>query len=494
MTELPDHPDFTSEQNAKARRAAREAAALIEDGEFAAAAEMLETALVELPDHPALALPYTRALLSLERFDEAGPAALVCARLCSLEPETYELLALALRADGQPDLAAPMEEYAKNLENELAARPPAHAMDSFTRGIHIFEHNSKRPSDPKAPDADGAPILISTELWGGWHLEMFINLLLPSLLAENNIPWAGDHRPGTALMVSLPFEEYLILRQDPTFQQAAQHIDIHVFVIKHPPTWRADFLKYRTMSILQNSAIQWAVRHGAVYFPLPPDTVQADGTVRAALRVLEEEDKRAFFAWSPRIELEEFMRYLELHGEGASVQDLVKSRRNLVHVAMATQHRVQRAMNTATDTHSTWPSSIVWTVPGQGYAVRAFHLAPVAIRPDGLEIAGRITKTIDAGYVPSEREDLSDLYVSRDSDEYFGFSVSGRDDDTVVNTNPMWFSRENILSWWRQYNTDLDDFHLSHPIRIHSVDIDEGLWTDAEAAADELVDWLKAER
>ena len=490
---LPNHPDFSDAQNAEAQRAASDAWALIEGGDPATAATLLEHANAGLPEHPRLALPYTRALILLERLEEAGPAALVSSRLCSLEPESYEYLATVLQAGEQKDLAKSFGEYAVNLRQNLAERPPVDATDSYTRGSRILEHRSKRSREFAASDPDVAPLLISTELWGAWHLEVFINFFLPALASENNLPWAGMHRPRSSLSVALPFEEYLFLRDDATFQELSEHVDICLHVIKHPPTWRPDYVKYKTMFILQNLSIREAIDEGAIYFPLPPDTVQADGTLPNVLRILEEQDKRAYFGFSPRVELETFAWMLGKFGAGNGVQEFVKNRRNLVYAAMASQHLVQRSTNVTSDMHTPWPSFMTWTIPHQGYAVCAFHLSPIAIRPDGLEDAGRLNSTIDYGYNPSQFADFSDLHVARDTDEYFGFSLSSRDDFSAVPIEPRWFSRERVLDWWRKYQTDLDHFLISHPIRAHSADISEELWEDAERDAEEIVAWLKEE-
>ena len=77
MIFLPNHPDFSDAQNAEAQSTASDAWALIEGGDPATAATLLENANAGLPEHPRLALPYTRALILLERLEEAGPAALV---------------------------------------------------------------------------------------------------------------------------------------------------------------------------------------------------------------------------------------------------------------------------------------------------------------------------------------------------------------------------------------------------------------------------------
>ena len=130
------------------------------------------------------------------------------------------------------------------------------------------------------------------------------------------------HRPRSSLSVALPFEEYLFLRDDATFQELSEHVDICLHVIKHPPTWRPDYVKYKTMFILQNLSIREAIDEGAIYFPLPPDTVQADGTLPTVLRVLEEQDKRAYFGFSPRVELETFAWMLGKFGAGHGVQGI----------------------------------------------------------------------------------------------------------------------------------------------------------------------------
>ena len=55
MIFLPNHPDFSDAQNAEAQRAASDAWALIEGGDPATAATLLENANAGLPEHPRLA-------------------------------------------------------------------------------------------------------------------------------------------------------------------------------------------------------------------------------------------------------------------------------------------------------------------------------------------------------------------------------------------------------------------------------------------------------
>ncbi len=471
---------------AKLELLVEKASYLFELGQYQQALEICQSVLEEFPKDPACHLLKVSCLINLDRFEEAEAAAFDCVRYASNRPEPYAILSKFLARSGTGDVAKRLEDYARRL---------GHALDELSEDENAFsclpvlwsetypaeqEHSAKRKSPP---------LMLSTELWGSAYLKTFLDYCVPSLLAPGNLPRVARTRPDSLFVISLPIPDYLAFKHHPMFERLRRNIALRIDVIKQPP---ANESKYDGLVFFQNLKLREAGAEGVIYAAMYPDGVLADGSLSSALDTIDT-GKKVFLDYAPRLELESFERRLTNDPEARSFEELVCLRRHLVHMALACRHRGFANFGVESFCHTEFPSSVTWTVRGQGLAVRTFHMYPMLIHPDLLAGAPEIEITLDdSQFIGGLIRSLDDLYVATDSDTYFAFSLSRRDDPGVPYPEELaCFSRERVLAWFEEYGSPYNLHLATHRIRIKMCEPDEALWEPIEREGEALVTWLK---
>jgi hypothetical protein len=79
-------------------------------------------------------------------------------------------------------------------------------------------------------DESDFPFIISTPVWGEEHLNLFLNVCLPSLLATGNLPSLAAHPQNRYLVYTCPEDEEK-LKGEPTFRRQSKIFPVEVLQI-----------------------------------------------------------------------------------------------------------------------------------------------------------------------------------------------------------------------------------------------------------------------
>lgn len=122
-----------------------------------------------------------------------------------------------------------------------------------------------------------------TTFWGESYREQFYSLLLPTLLAPNNIPILKS-RPGSKLIVCTTKEDWADLKDRKLIHELAKYVELLPLFIGYPDK---NFPIMLHMSKGHQLAAARASSDGAVAGFLSPDTLCSDGLIKAAVEMIE---------------------------------------------------------------------------------------------------------------------------------------------------------------------------------------------------------------
>ena len=334
------------------------------------------------------------------------------------------------------------------------------------------------------------PILAGFNIWGEAYLNTFLDYCLPSLLSPNNFPLIAKTYAGSYIWISIPLPDFVRLKRQLIFEELVRLVRVKITIIKQP---YPSLYKYDAITALMNIKRRAAIEARNVLATLDCDAVFADGALFRAAEVLFEKRKLCLLTGGFRADVELFNRRLQ--NEVRSFRELLCARHELVHIALTCMHHEHTGLNVDTCAATPMPFAVFWTVPGHGLLAHQFGLWPILVHPDLMARGGEIVDMFDSGYLPSLVQDTEEIYIFDNSDDYFAFSLSNRNDCELY-PEVGWFDRQNVYDWLRKtpaFFTDLNKFYARQAIRIHTRDIVRPVWTNAEATAIEMIEWLIGE-
>lgn len=309
-------------------------------------------------------------------------------------------------------------------------------------------------------------------VWGSDYINRFLNIGLPSLLAEGNLPSfpAGS---GTFHIFSRA-TELTLFEQSPAFQALQKIMATPLHAIDHIDLRNP----YLGMTRCHQVGLSFGVPGRSCYFFIPPDAVWSKGSF-AHLRGLCDAGKKAVMIAGVRARAYEMERALaRLRNE----QRLDIGARDLVRLALANLHPMSIGhLNDGGRFRAI--QNLYWEVPGEGLLARCFHLHPVLVRPDGpvRDLRG----TVDDDLIPMVCSSMSDLHVVKDSDDACMFELSDIDHGGV-NNKMDYYSKKNIEDWIRTAANRFHRQYVAETIVQRATDLNPR-WDVVRAEADEVV-------
>ena len=316
----------------------------------------------------------------------------------------------------------------------------------------------------------------STPVWGAGHLDLFLRIGLPSLLAPGNLP--GLSRPAQhRYFVYTRARDERRLRSASAFQRLCGLMPVEVVLVPEPI-----IIPHRTMSEAHMDTMHRADRNRAAGVFLPPDCVWSDGSM-VRLQEIARSGKSVVHMSGIRLDRDAVVPRLTPHlspdGKALSIQS-----RSLVKIGL--QHLHPIALSHFWDEHGgdLMPANLLWTVPGEGLLLRCFHLHPLMVKSQRpfANFASTIDDDLPLHACPDEDGD----YVVTDSDELLAFEMSGR--DRVVGTVCAKGSIEGVARWAEVGTNKRHRALIRHAIRLHSVPMTEAAWAKRERASGLVAD------
>lgn len=352
-------------------------------------------------------------------------------------------------------------------------------------------------TEPLSVSEKKRPIYFYVVFWGARFQRYFVNVLLRSLLAPNNLPILA-RSDRHKFLVSCPESDWLDLRGHPAFVAATQYVEFVHLALELPPAGRHP-VEY--MSVGHRRAVETCFDAKAYGSLLHPDMLFADGFVASLCRHVAA-GTQALLVPALRLAEASLVKRLELDPGRDCGDALVLSGRTVASVVIDSLHDEIAECEMDGPRFSVLPNSAWWRASEQGLLVHSFSWSPLLI--DYSAVARHVTEDLggplaDGDYVARNlRSDARIAYVS-DSDEIVFASwtpaaIGARDGGRSFLQNlPVLgraLRRAILRRAYLHYTRDLYPFgdHVKAkgfrvPLKIHARDLDRS-WDAVEAAAE----------
>ena len=186
-----------------------------------------------------------------------------------------------------------------------------------------------------------AGLHIIVPVWGREYTQIFIDLLLPTLLAPGNIP-ALPHPERHVFQIYTTLEDRAMIEASPAYQRLIRHIRVAF----HRVRVRDPFTAVNRFSV-QSDCYRRAIREAdaadqAMVF-LTPDSVMADGSLRNLAAIAGRPGVRTIYGPGVRLIKEPVQAHLLRHHRVTEDGPIIIAPRELVRVMLDNLHPIAKA-------------------------------------------------------------------------------------------------------------------------------------------------------
>lgn len=323
-------------------------------------------------------------------------------------------------------------------------------------------------------------LLMSTAVWGDWHMMVHFTVNLPTLLAPGNLPTLAAACDMEYLIFTRK-ADFSRIESDPAIAKI-RALGIEVSIEFLAP----DILKdpIAAHHAAWDMATKRAGEAEALLLLMPPDVAWGGRSFGSVVDRLQR-GERAIFMTYLRAESESFIKALDGRRDDSAVA-LDVSQNDMVDLCMRSFHPLMAASVRDSDFFPTHPEMILWPVPGEGLAVR---------------VLAREMFLFDPSYFDLNHAALPDLPLQRgeasficDSDDLFAVSLAEIGKDVQWHIRPQEASPMMIAPWWLRYDSKSNDFMAAQKIRWHFKPVTDAKWRAVETGCDVFIRRLAAVR
>ena len=337
--------------------------------------------------------------------------------------------------------------------------------------------NMPRHSLNGTPERSGSafPFIMSTPVWGAGHLGLFLNVCLPSLLADGNLPSLAPDPQNRYLIYTRPEDEER-LRAAPTFGRLSEIVTVEVILIREKITE-----PHRTMSNCHADSVRRADEVGGAAVFLPPDCVWSENSM-AALERISRTGKSVVHMSGVRLDRDGVVpEFASRYSDDGTVLSIAP--RELVSIGLRHLHPIAFTHFWKDHGDQLMPANLVWDVQNEGLLLRCFHLHPLMVKAQ-IPFA-KFGSTIDDDLALRACPDASRDYVVTDSDEIFAFEMSGL--SRFVGTVCSKGSVQGVAAW-AEYGANARHRELiKKTIRLKTRDHSSIAWREAQVESEDVV-------
>jgi len=322
---------------------------------------------------------------------------------------------------------------------------------------------------------------IIVPVWGREYTQIFIELMLPTLLAPGNIP-ALPHPERHVFQIYTTPADRAVIEASPIHARLKQHIRVAFHRVRSHPEKGGN--AYAIQSDCYRRAIREADAADQAMVFLTPDSVMADGSLRNLARIAGT-GVRAVLGVGVRLVKETVSEALLQYHRGDDGVIAIGPR-ELVRLALPNIHPIAKAHFYHDEGYGLFLSNLYWRIGTEGLLARCFHLHPFMVYPRVKNAP--FTTTVDGDYIEAACPDLADTYVVTDSDEFWAFELSAADRRIRI----MDRSRPPIefVQWMYNKTTARHRQLIGKVIRMHAGMSDGPAWRAAELEAEGCVKQL----
>lgn len=259
-------------------------------------------------------------------------------------------------------------------------------------------------------------VLFALVAWGNDYVRDFLDVSLPTLMAEGNLA-DNDVIDGSHLLILTTQADMAAFEADPLLGLLKRTVPVEYYDIKR---LRARD-KYRFASRCQLEALRRSEDFDAVIL-LYPDMLWCRGGVRFAIQQMQD-GALGLMCPAPAVLPEPTLAALKADTsearEGAG-RIVSVTPRSLAGIALRHHHPMWNGFDWDGNAFADYSSCLRWNVAGEGWLIHCFHLHPVALRVqrDNPSFVARFATSLDGEYVARLFDGIQDLAFATDTDTF----------------------------------------------------------------------------
>jgi hypothetical protein len=311
-------------------------------------------------------------------------------------------------------------------------------------------------------------VFLITAIWGPWHIDAYLRVTLPTLLAENNIPALAREHDCRYRMFTTEVSAKR-LEDAPGVARLRELIPVDVIVMAPEDALSSDVhLK------AWQQAVDEATLAQAAAVSVHPDAPWSNGSFAFLARALSE-GRKALVVPNIRVVSETFVPALEACRAGDVI---ALSGPDICALALKHLHPLSIAMVPQVG-QSASATEIYWGVQGQGLSLRHASRPAIAAVPHAC--------SLDLEFYMREVKDKDAVVNVTDVNQMLMLSLAPLFKDFSL-MEPAHQASSLLLGRWcahPQNDTPLKDWYAGQSLRLPlGPDGDEAVWKEAELAGD----------
>jgi len=322
-------------------------------------------------------------------------------------------------------------------------------------------------------------------IWGSDYIDQFINISLPTVLADGNLE--GFHYLDDSKFLIFTNEDgRKRLLDEPLFRHLKELVTVDFVIMDALMRNR----KFDTVNICQLEGVMRSIDFDALFF-IYPDFVWSAGSFNNVANRLAEGYKGVICP-VPRLSLESFSKVFDRQKVQAKAGAVSLESREFVALCDPYFHKMMDFYEIRSDRFSFFPSNLSWIIPNEGRLYHCFHSHPIAIRLDknNPNLFYRFSVSLDEDYLSTLFSSTDCLYMAEDSDEIAICSLTP--DVFSISSSPRFESDhiQQLWIWAERYTSILHRSLVRHPYRWHFNDIKLETWREAEHKASQVIETI----
>jgi hypothetical protein len=312
-------------------------------------------------------------------------------------------------------------------------------------------------------------------VWGEKHLELFVDISLPSMLGHGNIP--GLHNlKQCKFIIYTNLEDETRLTRAPSFQQLSKCMPVEIAHI-HGPITNA----WQTMSDCHRAGMAKADQDDAAAVFPPADCIWSEGSFKRLEEILGQ-GKSVIFNTGIRLNRDEFRDDVIALRSPDGTFSISSSK--LVTLGLKHLHKCSQTHFWREYEGPQMPANFYWTAPNEGILAHCYHLHPLLVKSQ--KKFASFQGTIDDDLVLHSCPDESNYYIVSDSDDMHMFEMSGPE-RCIGGFYPK-ACIDNAAAWVEYSTNKVHRKLVKSPIRIHGSSITPEAWKPVEMEALRIVE------
>jgi hypothetical protein len=303
-------------------------------------------------------------------------------------------------------------------------------------------------------------------VWGEPYIDCFLNVALPSLLAEGNLPAFYEIKNSEFVFIT-SLRDKARLSESESIANLGSQISIR-YILFDPSTFSH---AHAALVEAHRLAADKAHREGARVIVLCPDMILSAGSLAHVMKIADR-GKRAIMVAGLRLTTETATGPLRAR---LGKRDLsILEPRKLLTFAMDHFHPQTKSFVVNAVGFASHPVLCIWPVDSAGFVIRGFHLHPIMVDFGEISTLERLhNDTIDGAFLGHSVGNWSDIYVEEDSDDILFFTLTP-EADRWEGPSQLQYSPKLARSF--AYSMDVNPLHrhlFTYPLTLHTTDLND---------------------